>query len=136
MNLIKMQNKMRKFLVDDINRNNKSAIIVRLLEVEEIGDQNNKSVITKDGSPEFVAVWPDTTILRNFEKLLKTNQVITVDFFRDFNCQITTDSLTKRKVNLYIPLSDETQFSIDYELTDFFNQISNSEDNGLDDDFF
>ena len=118
---------MRKFKVDTLN-NNRFIIVVRLIEIEEIGPESFKSIITKDGSPEFIGIEPNSLNHRNFENIRTNNQVIMLDLDKDFSYlikNITDDNISKQ-IRLYIPSSHNINLKIDSDLSDFFNRNSNS----------
>lgn len=121
------KNYTRKFKIDTIN-DNSFIIVIRLIEIEEIGSENFKSIISKDSDPEFVGVEPNSINYQNFKKISNNNQVICLDLDKDFSYLIKsiTDDNIRRQIKLYQPLSQEVNLTIDFDLSDFFNRNTDS----------
>ena len=114
---------MKKFKVDTLNIN-PFIVVVRLIEIIEIGPEDFKSILTNDGCPEFIGIERNSLNYQNFENIRVNNQVIMLDLDKVFSDQkknITDDNIN-RQIKLYIPSSQNINLKIDNDLSDFFNR--------------
>lgn len=118
---------MKKFKIEN-TQNNGHIIVVRLIEIEEIGSENFKSIISRDSDPEFVGVIPNSKNHQMFENIKHNNQVINLDLDKDFRYEIKNLNYEygTKQIKFYLPLNNSIKILIDYDLSSFFNQKNNN----------